>query len=185
MTKNPSGQVCRRELTLEEVDLAMALSILSLPRTLGTHPELKLPITVGIGRFGPYLKHGEQYHRLKDDNVLTIGINRAVSLIADQPRTGGQNKKSASELGVHPQDGKKILLRTGRYGVYLQHGIKNVRIPVSYRDQEIGLGQAIEIIDQAPASPAAKKRSAGLKKAARVLQKNLQAPEIPQKASHP
>jgi len=154
----------------EEVDLAMALSILSLPRTLGTHPESKLPITVGIGRFGPYLKHGEQYHRLKDDNVLTIGINRAVSLIADQPRTSVQNKKSASELGVYPKDGKKILLRTGRYGVYLQHGIKNVRIPVSYRDQEIGLAQAIEIIDQAPAtpaSPAAKKRSAGLKKAAK------------------
>jgi DNA topoisomerase-1 len=131
----------------DDVDLATALALLSLPKTLGAHPETGLPIIAGIGRFGPYLKHNDQYYRLKDDNVLTIGINRAVSLIADQER-GGKNKTGmkATELGIHPNDSKKIILRVGRYGPYLQHGSENVRIPSAYRDQNIDLAKAIEII---------------------------------------
>ena len=79
------------------IDMATALKLLSLPREVGEHPEQKEMITAGLGRFGPYIKIGPRYKSLApDDDVLNIGLNRAVVLLAE-PVTGrfGQRRRPA------------------------------------------------------------------------------------------
>jgi DNA topoisomerase-1 len=110
----PSGQ------EPDELTLRRALDLLALPRDVGTHPETGQAITAGIGRYGPYIRHGTTYSSLKgDDDVLTIGLNRAVSLLAEAPARGGGAGKT---LGDHPADGKPVTLHSGRWGPYVKHG---------------------------------------------------------------
>jgi DNA topoisomerase-1 len=104
----------------DELTLRRALDLLALPRDVGTHPETGQAITAGIGRYGPYIRHGTTYCSLKgDDDVLTIGLNRAVSLLAEAPARGGGAGKT---LGDHPADGKPVTLHSGRWGPYVKHG---------------------------------------------------------------
>src|SRR3546814_8618453 len=101
-------------------DVCSSDLLLSLPREIGAHPETGEAIAAGIGRFGPYLKHGSSYVSLgPDDDVLSVGLNRAVSLLAES-KSGG-----ARELGKHPADGKPVTVRKGRYGPYVKHGGTN------------------------------------------------------------
>ena len=94
----------------EEIDLARALALLSLPREVGRHPEDGEPIRAGIGRFGPYVQHGKTYANLEDgEEVFTIGLNRAVTLIAEKiakgPRKGRFGADPGRALGDHPTKG--------------------------------------------------------------------------------
>jgi DNA topoisomerase-1 len=123
------------------IDLAMALSLLSLPREIGPDPETKEPIYAGIGRFGPYIRLGGTYVSLKDDDVLTIGLNRAVSLLADKPK-----KPAPKTLGNHPDDGKPITIRAGRYGSYLQHGSTRANLPKGTDVETLTVEQAVPLI---------------------------------------
>jgi DNA topoisomerase-1 len=131
------------------IDLETALGLLSLPRDVGAHPETGQMITAGLGRFGPYIKHGSNYVSLKDDSVLTIGLNRAVALIAESPGHG------AIELGNHPEDGKPISIRKGRYGPYVKHGRANATIPDDVEAETVTLEEAVTLL----AEKAAKKKS--------------------------
>lgn len=79
-----------RSIKVEDVDLKLAKKLLSLPREVGTHPETSLPIVASIGPFGPYLLHDKKYSSVKDDDILEIGLNRAVDVIAEV-----QGKKAA------------------------------------------------------------------------------------------
>ena len=81
----PRRQSLLEGMSSDDVDLDRALSLLSLPRTVGKHPESGETILAGVGRYGPYLKIGSKFVRLRDDDVLTIGLNRAVAIIADAP----------------------------------------------------------------------------------------------------
>jgi len=119
--QKPKRVAVPRGTAAAELTLDQALALLGLPRTVGSHPETGEPITAGLGRFGPYLKHGETYKSIRgDDDVLTIGLNRAVALLAEP---GGARKAPAGKpLGVHPADGQPITLGTGRYGPYVRHG---------------------------------------------------------------
>src|SRR5262249_44092008 len=106
------------------VDLDFALKLLSLPREIGLHPDDGEPIKAGIGRFGPYVQHGKTYANLKDrEEVFTVGINRAVSLIAEKiargPRKGRFGADAGRPLGDHPQKGGPIVVKKGRYGPYV------------------------------------------------------------------
>src|SRR5208282_3262894 len=104
-------------------------------------------ITAALGRFGPYLKHGKTYKSLgKDDDVLTIGLNRAVSLLAEprQPRRGMPTPIKV--LGPHPADGAPINLFSGRYGPYVSHGGINATLPRDISTDEVTLEQAVELI---------------------------------------
>ncbi|MGC8470499.1 MAG: DNA topoisomerase, partial [Acetobacteraceae bacterium] len=119
-------------LTLEQ-----ALALLSLPRVIGIHPETGLPIEAGIGRFGPYVRMGAVYGSLdRDDDVLAIGINRAVDLLA---------KKLASvrALGAHPKDGAPVSIRKGRFGPYAQHGQVVANLPRGVAMEEVSLEEAV------------------------------------------
>jgi DNA topoisomerase-1 len=97
-------------------------------------------ITAGIGRFGPYVKHGSNYVSLKEDDVLAIGLNRAVSLIAESPGHG------AIELGAHPSDGKPVSVRKGRFGFYVKHGRVNATLPKGTDENSVTLDEAIQLL---------------------------------------
>lgn len=125
-----------------EVDLDPALKLLSLPREIGAHPETGEAIAAGIGRFGPYLKHGGSYVSLgPDDDVLSIGLNRAVSLLAEA-KSG-----TARELGNHPADGKPVTVRKGRYGPYVKHGGTNATLPRGVEMDAITLDEAVKLLE--------------------------------------
>lgn len=118
------------------VDLEKALSLLSLPREVGLHPESSLPIVANIGRFGPYLLHDGKYANLTpEDDVLTIGMNRAVTLIAEaaEKKKNGGGRGGAPEplkdLGAHPESGEKVVILKGRYGPYIKYAGKNITLP--------------------------------------------------------
>lgn len=142
----------------DEVTLELALRLLSLPRDLGTHPESGELIQAGVGRFGPYLKHGSAYVSLPaDDDVLTIGINRAVEVIAQAGSKGKAITKK--EIGPHPEDGQMITLQSGRYGPYVKHGRTNASVPKGNDPDSVTVEQAVEWL-------AARAAKAGTKKAA-------------------
>ena len=133
-----------KTLVPAEITLETALALLALPREVGPHPETAEPITAGIGRYGPYVKHGTVYRSLsEDDDVLTIGLNRAVTLIAEAPaRRGG----AGTPLGDHPDDGEPITVHSGRYGPYVKHGRLVASLPKGQAAEGLTLGRAVELL---------------------------------------
>jgi DNA topoisomerase-1 len=141
-----------------EVTLKMALALLALPRTVGAYPETGEAILAGIGRYGPYVKHQSTYRNIPDgEDVLTIGLNRAVALIAEAParRRGGAG--SGKEIGSHPSDSKPVTLHSGRYGPYVKHGHTIASLPKGESDQDLSLERALELL----AAKAEKDRAKG------------------------
>lgn len=152
-----------------DVTLETALGLLALPREVGPDPESGEIILAGIGRYGPYLKIGSTYVSIPaGDDVLTIGINRAVDLIANNPK----KKSPGRELGEY--DGKQITVGSGRFGPYVKHLKTYATIPKSITPEEVTLEQAIDLIKakveksggakKAPAKKAPAKKTAAAKK---------------------
>jgi len=132
----------------QDLDLERALGMLALPRPIGTHPESGDPISAGIGKFGPYLKHGKAFKSLTaDDDVLTIGINRAVSLLAEQAKSGRSGPVVLRTVGPHPADAAPIELYKGRFGPYLSHGGVNATLPRGSAPEEVTLEDAVKLLD--------------------------------------
>ena len=150
-----------------DVDLEVALGLLSLPRDLGAHPESGEPISAGIGRFGPYLKHGKAFVSLPAaDDVLTIGLNRAVILIAENKAKGGRRGAAAlREIGPHPRDGEPVKVMDGRYGPYLNHAGLNAPLPRDATPESITMEAAVAQIDERGKAPKGRRRSAPKKAA--------------------
>jgi DNA topoisomerase I len=149
----------------EEVTLDRALTLLSLPRKVGDHPEDGEPIEAGIGRFGPYIKHGRIYANLPEvEEVFTIGMNRALDLLAAKASRGGRTAAAPlRELGEHP-DGGKIAVMAGRYGPYVKWEKVNATLPKGTEPEEITFEQALELI-AAKAGAKGKKKPAARAKA--------------------
>lgn len=155
---------------VEDIDLEKALMLLSLPRTVGPHPEDGQPIEAALGRFGPYVKHGKTYANLASiDEVFEIGLNRAVTLIDEKradPRAGrgGAAQKPLRELGPHPETGEPVHVMSGRYGAYVKHGKTNATLPRDLDPQKITVEEALSLIAAREKRPA-KSRSARAKAA--------------------
>ena len=132
----------------EHIDLERALALLALPREVGLHPETGKPIVAGFGRYGPYVHHDGKYASLSaPEEVFEIGINRAVSLLAEKaanrrPRASGVIK----ELGDHPELGGKVQVLSGRYGPYVKHGKVNATLPKDRDPEQVKLQEAVELI---------------------------------------
>ncbi|MBF0166457.1 MAG: type I DNA topoisomerase [Alphaproteobacteria bacterium] len=143
------------------VDLEKALSLLTLPREVGLHPETGTKILAGIGRFGPYLKYGETFKSIPaGDDVLTIGLNRAVMLLAEPKggRGGRGAKPEGRPLGNHPEDGKPVMAHAGRYGPYVAHAGVNATLPKDIPLEAVTLEQALPLLAARKAKgPVAKK----------------------------
>ena len=133
----------------EEVDHEKALALLSLPRDVGAHPESGKMISAGLGRYGPFLLHDGTYANLESiEDVFSIGLNRAVTVLAEKLAKGpGRRSKPAAlkELGDHP-DGGAITVRDGRYGPYVNWGKINATLPKGADPQSITVEKALELI---------------------------------------
>lgn len=162
---------------MEKVTLEQAVNLLSLPRTLGHHPETGSPVKVGLGRFGPYVVHdqgkdGKDYRSLKaEDDLFTIGLERALELLAQPKGRRGRSSKSKQalrELGTHPQDKEPVNIYDGPYGPYVKHGKVNVSVPKDQPVEELTLEQALTLLaTKEPASKPAGKRSSSKATAAK------------------
>jgi DNA topoisomerase-1 len=137
----------------EDIDLDKALALLSLPREVGLSPEDGEPIMAGVGRFGPYVKHGKVYASLEQgDDVLTVGLNRAMHLIADKianPKKGGRRfgADPGKALGDHPDKGGPIVVKNGRYGPYVSHNGVNATLTGDKTPDTVTLDEAIVLLD--------------------------------------
>ena len=136
----------------EDIDLERALALLSLPRDVGRHPEDGEPIRAGIGRYGPYVQHGKTYANLESaEDVFTIGLNRAVTLIAEKlakgPRKGRFGADPGRALGDHPTKGGPVVAKKGRYGPYVSHDGVNATLPADKTPETVTLEEAVALID--------------------------------------
>jgi DNA topoisomerase-1 len=144
-------------LTIEE-----ALGLLSLPRLVGLHPESGQKIEAGVGRFGPYVKMGAIYASLdKDDDVLHVGLNRAMDLI-------GKKQDSIRSLGDHPKDSAPVVARKGRFGPYAQWGQMVANLPRGMELAEVTLAEAVALLAEKGKVLAPKGKKGAKKPAARA-----------------
>ncbi len=136
----PRRSAIPRGVDGEQMTLEQAIGLLSLPRLIGIHPERGEPIEAGIGRFGPYVKMGAIFASLdKDDDVLSVGINRAVDAIA-------KKLDSVRTLGAHPGDKELVAVRKGRFGPYVQHGNTVANLPKDVAMTDISLDEAVALL---------------------------------------
>ncbi len=156
-----------------ELDLALALKLLSLPRTVGAHPESGEPITASIGRYGPYLAHNGKYARLGSTaEVFETGMNAAVVKLAEAAAGGGRPQRGASReplrvMGAHPRTEAEIKLMEGRFGPYVTDGTTNATLPKTVAPEALTLEEAAQLLDaRAAAGPGKKKGRTAPKKAA-------------------
>jgi DNA topoisomerase-1 len=154
-----------RGVSEAEVTLATALQLLSLPRELGKHPDTGQLIIANNGRFGPYVKHGDEFRSLApEDDVYTIGLDRAVALFAE-PKQARRRQSAAKtvlrELGARPDNGAAIKLYEGRYGPYVSDGKTNASLAKGTDPANVGLHEAVELLNARAAAGPAKKAGRG------------------------
>ena len=165
------------------LDLDRALALLALPREVGLHPETGKPISAGLGRYGPFVLHDGTFANLESvEEVFSVGLNRAVTLIAEKLAGGGRRggrgaPKALKTLGDHPKGGT-VTVRDGRYGPYVNHGKVNATLPKDVDPQLVTLEQALELI----AARAGKKPAAAKKKTTAARKKAATKPKTGAKA---
>ena len=136
-----------KNINIDNLDEKTAIQLISLPRLIGNHPDTKEEIVGAIGRYGPYLKHMNTYvNKIELDEIATIGLNRAVSLINEQAKKSSPNA-SNTILGKYPTTENDIILTSGRYGPYIKYNRKNYSIGKDYSIEDITLDNAIQIIN--------------------------------------
>ena len=135
---------------VDKVDLDLALSLLSLPRKIGMHPDTNVPITADYGRYGPYIKMDKSNARLIGDiTPLNITLDQALEILS-------KSKKSSSEirnLGKHPDTGEDLILKEGRYGPYVSDGKVNAALKSENNPASLNLEEAVTIINAKRAAP--------------------------------
>jgi DNA topoisomerase-1 len=149
--EKPKRSSIPKNIRPDELTLEQAIRLLSLPREVAKHPETGEPIIAGIGRFGPYVQHGKTYANLgRDDDILSIGANRAIDLIVQKESGGGGARFGRSSdpgrvLGEHPQGGP-ITVKSGRFGPYVNWGKVNATIARGTDPESLTLEQAIDLL---------------------------------------
>ncbi len=150
--KKPKRSSVPKGKLLLDVDLDYALGLLSLPRDIGLHPQTSDMIQAGLGRYGPYLKYQGKFTSLKEgDDILSVGINRAVDLLAEAAKTAGRF------LGEHP-DGGEVHLKRGRFGPYFEHNKLRAPMPKTLQMDSVTLTEALEILAAKAAQPVKKSK---------------------------
>jgi len=151
--------------TPDSIDHEKALALLALPRDVGQHPESGKMISAGLGRYGPFVLHDGTYANLESiEDVFSIGLNRAVSVIAEKVLKGrgsrnGGTPAALKELGDHP-DGGKITVRDGKYGPYVNHEKVNATLPKGKDPMSVTLEEALTLIAERAAKGGGAKKTA-------------------------
>jgi DNA topoisomerase I len=175
-----------KDVPADEFGLEWAVKLLSLPRTIGLHPETGEPITASIGRYGPYLSHNGKYGRLQTTyDVFETGMNAAVVKLAEAAAGGNRGRGAAKEplksFGPHPESGADMKIMEGRFGAYVTDGTTNATLPKSADPQAMTIEEAVELLairaakgpgiakgkKKAPAKKAAPKNATAKKPAAK------------------
>ena len=171
--------------SIDDMTLESALKLLSLPREVGKSPEDGEPILAGIGRYGPFVQHGKTYANIDSvEEVFTIGLNRAITLIAEKRANPGKGRRFGADpgrsVGDHPQRGGPILVKKGRYGPYVTNSGINATIPDDKNPEEITLDEAVRLIEaraeKTGAKPAPRRKGPRKTDAARVAKPAAGAP---------
>ena len=135
-----------KEQSLETITLSEALELFGLPRELGDYENK--PVTIGAGKFGPYVLHDRKYTSLpKDANPMTITLDEAIALIQEK-----RNQDRQKHLKFFLEDPKLEILN-GRYGPYLVYDGKNYRLPKSMHEKasELTYDECMKVIQSTPA----------------------------------
>jgi DNA topoisomerase-1 len=145
-----------------DLDLEKALRLLSLPRTVGAHPDDGEPILAGLGRYGPYVQHGKTYASVDGiDEVFDVGLNRAVILIAEKRAGGGRPQRGQAaalkDLGAHPETGDPVRVLAGRFGPYIASGGVNANVPRGTEPANVTMEQAVALLAERAAKGGGKK----------------------------
>lgn len=172
--EKPKRSSIPKGIDAANVDLDQAIQLLSLPREVGIHPESGKPITAGLGRYGPFVLHDGMYANLESmEEVFSVGINRAVTVLAEKAK-GGKGRfqrpkaKVLKDLGDHPDGDGKIEILEGRYGPYVSHNKVNATLPKGQEPTSVTLEQAIDLLaEKAKKKPAKKAAKKAAKKPAK------------------
>jgi DNA topoisomerase-1 len=168
-TPNPRRASLPRGETVEDIPLETALRLLSLPREIGPHPDDAVPVESNFGRFGPYVKHGDDFRSLEsEEQVFAITLDAAVELLRQPKRArkrpfGAAKAAPLKELGANPA-GVVIKIFDGRYGPYITDGAVNATVPKGVALESITLENALELLSEKAAKgpskrPAKRRRS--------------------------
>ena len=166
---------------VSDIDFEKALLLLSLPRTVGVHPEDNEPILANLGRFGPYVQHGKTYANIGTvEDVFEIGLNRAVSVLAEKRAGGGRPQRAAAtalqEFAPTTPDGPTINVMAGRYGPYVTDGTTNATLPKGADPATFTLEAAIALIEARVAVVGVGKKKPAAKKAGAKATATKKAP---------
>jgi DNA topoisomerase-1 len=153
------------------LDFEKAMQLLSLPRDVGVHPTEGGMITASLGRFGPFILHehdgAKTYVNLgSTEDVFTIGINHAVTLLAEKRAGGGKSRfqrnapKVLKDLGAHPSEGGAVQVLEGRYGPYVTHNKVNATVPRGKDPAALTMDEAVALIAERIANGGGKKSKA-------------------------
>ncbi|MFV1528010.1 MULTISPECIES: type I DNA topoisomerase [unclassified Phaeobacter] len=160
-----------------EIGLEQAVTLLTLPREVGQHPEGGV-IQANLGRFGPYIAHQKPdedkpvYVNLKETlDVFEIGMNRAVEMLAEKRANPGRGRRAAAkalkELGEHPESGGAISIMDGRYGPYVKWEKVNATLPKDVEPKDVTVEMALQLISEKAGKSGAKKKAPAKKAAAK------------------
>lgn len=162
----------------KSVGADLAAKLLSLPREIGKHPEDGEPIVANLGRYGPYVQHIKTYANLSNfEELFEVGLNRAVTLIAEKRANPGRGRTAAKvlkDLGAHPENGDPMQVLEGRYGPYVKNGKINATIPKDVAPDAVTVEQAVEWIAAKAAKGPKKKKPAAKKKKAPTKKKKAE-----------
>jgi DNA topoisomerase-1 len=134
-------------MSVDDIDMEKALFLLSLPKDLGPHPELKKPVKLGIGRFGPYVVCDGDFRSIpKAQPLFDVNFDFAMQLLS-QPKKGRGAAAPLKEFGEHPESGDKIQLLNGKYGPYIKCGKVNASVPEDMAVEAVTREKALELIE--------------------------------------
>ena len=146
--KKPKRTGVPKDINASSLTLDLAAQLIALPREVGQHPESGKKISASIGRYGPYVVCDGKYGRLQTtQEVLEIGLNRAVTVLAEAKTKGGNRGGGAlKELGDHPDDGKPVRVMNGRFGPYVKHGSVNATVPKDIDPETLTMDEAVPLL---------------------------------------
>ncbi len=190
--EKPKRSSIPKGIDAANIDFEKAVQLLSLPREVGIHPETGTPITAGLGRYGPFVQHDGTYANVESiEDVFTIGLNRAVTLLAEKRAgKGGRFGRAAAktvlkDLGEHPGGGGKIQVLDGKYGPYVSHDKVNATVPKGMDPATLTVDDAIRLLQERIAKGGGKKKPARAKATAKAKPEKAEAKPAKAKAKAP
>ncbi len=163
-----------KNIPMQDLTFQTAVDLISLPRSLGKHPETGKVVNAGVGMYGPYVLHDKKYKSIpKEQSVLTITMDQAVELLKQEK--GRAVATPLKELGNHPTDGQPVSIFEGRYGPYVKHGDNNATIPKEKEIEQVTMDEALAWLAERLAKGPAKKKGRGARKSVTTVAKKTAA----------